>query len=125
MDFVFIAGINRSGGSLLARLFDGHKDFVSYPMEVGFKFDNTSYGFLDKITGTPTYIPDFNENINPVKYFDAEKEIISYKWGEETSGKFGIRKNYLEKAFYEKSIETDFNYDLTLDDDTLKTLSDN
>jgi len=112
MDFVFIAGINRSGGSLLARLFDGHKDFVSYPMEVGFKFDNTSYGFLDKITGTPTYIPDFNENINPIKYFNAEKEIISYKWGEETSGKFGIRKNYLEKAFYEKSIETDFNYDL-------------
>ena len=28
MDFIFIAGINRSGGSLLARLFDGHKDFV-------------------------------------------------------------------------------------------------
>ena len=36
MDFIFIAGINRSGGSLLARLFDGHKDFASYPMEVGF-----------------------------------------------------------------------------------------
>ena len=35
MDFIFIAGINRSGGSLLARLFDGHKDFASYPMEVG------------------------------------------------------------------------------------------
>ena len=40
MDFVFIAGINRSGGSLLGRLFDGHKDFASYPMEVGFKFDD-------------------------------------------------------------------------------------
>ena len=112
MDFVFIAGINRSGGSLLARLFDGHKDFASYPMEVGFKFDNTSYGFIDKVTGTPTYIPDFNENINPVEYFDAEKEVVSYKWGKETSGKFGIRKNYLEKAFYEKSVETDFNHKL-------------
>ena len=62
MDFIFIAGINRSGGSLLARLFDGHKDFVSYPMEVGFKFDYSSYGFLDKITGTPTHIPDFDWN---------------------------------------------------------------
>lgn len=114
MDFVFIAGINRSGGSLLARLFDGHKDFASYPMEVGFKFDNTSYGFLDKITGTPTYIPDFDENIDPVEYFDADKEIISYTWGKETSGKFGIRKNYLEKAFYEKTVKTDFNHELYL-----------
>ena len=92
MDFVFIAGINRSGGSLLGRLFDGHKDFASYPMEVGFKFDDSSYGFSDKITGTPTYIPDFKDNINPVKYFNAEKEIVSYKWGKETRGKFGVRK---------------------------------
>ena len=115
MDFVFIAGINRSGGSLLARLFDGHEDFASYPMEVGFKFDNTSYGFLDKITGTPTHIPDFNENINPIEYFDAEKEVVSYKWGKETSGKFGIRKNYLEKAFYEKSVETNFDHKLYLE----------
>ena len=56
MDFIFIAGINRSGGSLLARLFDGHRDFASYPMEVGFKFDNTSYGFLDRITRNTHYI---------------------------------------------------------------------
>lgn len=112
MDFVFIAGINRSGGSLLARLFDGHKDFVSYPMEVGFKFDYSSYCYLDKITGTPTYIPDFDENIDPVKYFDAENEIVSYKWGKETSSKFGIRNNYLEKAFYEKSVETQFDHEL-------------
>lgn len=115
MDFVFIAGINRSGGSLLARLFDGHKDFASYPMEVGFKFDNTSYGFSDKITGSPTYIPDFDEKINPVEYFDIEKEIVSYSWGNETSAKFGIRKNYIEKAFYEKSIKTNFNYENYLD----------
>ena len=112
MDFVFIAGINRSGGSLLARLFDGHKDFASYPMEVGFKFDNSSYGFSDKITGTPTYIPDFDKDIDPIKYFNAENEVVSYKWGKETSSKFGIRKNYLEKAFYEKSIETNFDHDL-------------
>ena len=115
MDFIFIAGINRSGGSLLARLFDGHKDFASYPMEVGFKFDNTSYGFLDKKTGTPTYIPDFNENINPIKYFDADKEVVSYTWGKETSSKFGVRENYLEKAFYEKSVKTNFNHKLYIE----------
>ena len=75
-------------------------------------WSNNKRAFSDKITGTPTYIPDFKENINPVSYFNAEKEIISYKWGKETSGKFGIRKNYLEKAFYEKSLETDFNHEL-------------
>ena len=31
-------GINRSGGSLLARLLEGNEKVVSYPMEVGFKF---------------------------------------------------------------------------------------
>ncbi|MDC0522130.1 hypothetical protein OAN46_02290, partial [Candidatus Pelagibacter sp.] len=86
-----------------------------YPMEVGFKFDNTSYDFLDKITGTPTYIPNFDKEINPVKYFNAEKEIVSYSLGKETSAKFGVRKNYIEKAFYEKSVETDFNYENYLD----------
>ena len=115
MDFIYIAGINRSGGSLLARLFDGHKDFASYPMEVAFKRDYTSYGFLDKITGSPFYIPDFQENTDPIEYFEANQEIISYAWGKETSGKFGVRKNYLEKAFYEKSIKTNFDHEQYLD----------
>lgn len=111
MNFLFIAGINRSGGSLLARLFDGHKDFLSYPMEVRFRFDKTSYGFIDKITGTPTYIPEFNKEYDPIKYFEAEKEIVNYEWGKEISSKHGIRKNYLEKAYYENFLNTDFNYD--------------
>ncbi len=115
MNFIFIAGINRSGGSLLGRLFDGHKDFASYPMEVGFKFDYSSYGYLDKITGSPSYIPDFDNNINPIKYFEADKESISYTWGKETSGKFGVRKNYLEKAYYEKSVKTNFNHELYIE----------
>lgn len=111
MNFIFIAGINRSGGSLLARMFDGHKDISSYPMEVGFKFYKP-FDFIDKITGTPTYIPDFNTNINPTNYFDAENENVSYEWGKETSSKFGVRKNYLEKAFYENSIKTNFDNEL-------------
>ena len=110
MNFIHIAGINRSGGSLLARLFDGHKEFASYPMEVGFNFDYNSYGFLDKLTGTPTYISEFHNNINPIEYFNAGKEVVYYKWGKESSGKFGVRKNYLEKAYFDKTIKTNFDH---------------
>ena len=62
MNFIHIAGINRSGGSLLARLFDGHKEFASYPMEVDL-IDYNSYGFLDKLTGTPTCIQNFTRTL--------------------------------------------------------------
>ena len=55
MKLIFIAGINRSGGSLLARLFDGHPSVASYPTEVGFPFYNESYKFIDNITGTNLY----------------------------------------------------------------------
>ena len=43
MKFIFIAGINRSGGSLLARLFDGHPKIASYPMEVAYPFCDNSF----------------------------------------------------------------------------------
>ena len=46
MKFIFIAGINRSGGSLLARLFDGHPKIASYPMEVAYPFCDNSFKFL-------------------------------------------------------------------------------
>ena len=36
---IYIATINRHGGSLLARLFDSHEDVASYPLETGFKKD--------------------------------------------------------------------------------------
>ena len=111
-NFIFIAGINRSGGSLLARLLDGHKKIASYPMEVGFQFKKDIYGFVDKITGTPTYISEFNKNLDPIQYFDAEKEEVVYEWGKERSEKFGVRKNYLEKAFYESSVKTNFDHEL-------------
>ena len=38
---IYIAAINRSGGSLLARLLDNHSKVLSYPIEIGFPtFDN-------------------------------------------------------------------------------------
>ena len=104
--FLFIAGINRSGGSLLARLFDGHENIASYPMEVGFKFKEDIYGFVDKVTGSPTYIPKFKKNLDFIEYFDVKKVDPIFKWGKEQSEKHGIRKNYLEKAYYEKNIQT-------------------
>lgn len=110
--FIFIAGINRSGGSLLARLFDGHSDVASYPMELNFPFKKDIYGFVDGITGSPTYIPDFKENLNLNEYFDTKKEEPVFSWGKEKSDKFGVRKNYLEKAFYENKVNTNFDHDL-------------
>lgn len=109
--FIFIAGINRSGGSLLARLFDGHENTASYPMETGFKYKKDIYGFIDKITGSPTYIPKFSKNLNFIEYFEAKKEDAVFKWGKESAEKLGIRENYLEKAYYEKNIKTNFDYE--------------
>lgn len=112
--FIFIAGINRSGGSLLARLFDGHSNVASYPMELNFPFKKDLYNFVDGITGSPTYIPNFKKNLDIHQYFDTKKEDPIFLWGKEKSEKFGVRKNYLEKGFYEKNINTNFDHNLYL-----------
>ena len=110
-NFIHIMGINRSGGSLLARLLDGSESVVSYPMEVGFKFKDDLFGFIDKLTGSPIYIPDFDPKIDILDYFEAKQKVDPvYEWGKEKSEIQGVRKNYLEKAFYEKSVSTDFNF---------------
>ena len=44
---IYIAGINRSGGSLLARLLDNHSKILSYPTELGFPNDNSFYEIID------------------------------------------------------------------------------
>ena len=53
---IYIAGINRSGGSLLSRLFDGHPDILSYPTELGFPTDNNFYEITDSYSGIPQTI---------------------------------------------------------------------
>ena len=89
-------GINRSGGSLLARLLEGNEKVVSYPMEVGFKFKEDLFGFVDKLTGSPKYIPDFDPKVDILDYFDAKQKINPvHKWGKEKSEAVGVRKNYL------------------------------
>ena len=134
---IFIGGINRSGGSLLPRLFDGHQNFLSYPVDQGFPYDNEYFNIQELVTGSPSSVPynfnDSNENKKNINLFGSNKfkknvsenlgnpsvfdllnipkEYIkpNYSWGKEKSDIVGVRKNYLEKAFYD-NIKTDFDF---------------
>lgn len=110
---IHVMSINRSGGSLLVRLLDNHPEILAYPKETGFQIDESISPFVDKITGTPMQIKDFEyakEN-GPLKYFNLYKEKTApvHKWGKEKSDDIGVRKNYVEKVFY-GNFKTDFNY---------------
>ena len=111
---IFIGGINRSGGSLLARLFDGHPDVGSYPREINFPLDNEIYPIFESYTGNPVEVPSFcsigEEDVFEKICFPKEKPKVGLKWGKETSDAIGVRKNYLEKVFYGK-VKTDFDFD--------------
>ena len=86
---IYIAGINRSGGSLLSRLFDGHPDILSYPTELGFPIDNNFYEITDSYSGIPQTIPDINFNKNNDFYsiidITKKKHEYSTTWGKETA----------------------------------------
>lgn len=114
MKIINIASINRHGGSLLVRLLDGHPDIAAYPVEKHFLRDEKTFPFADKLTGSPTYVPDiedFKKFGNLQKFFEvpSQKPQIIHRWGKEKADSIGIRKNYLEKAFYQ-NVQTDFNY---------------
>ena len=64
---IFIAGINRSGGSLLARLFDGHKNLASYPLEIPFLHDNSFFKIFENYAGIPMTVPSkFDGNVSSI-----------------------------------------------------------
>jgi len=138
---VFIGSINRSGGSLLARLFDGHKQIISYPLELPFPHNNAFYEISDNFAGIPMSIPTYENSVlnseskflYPGNYsrsltpstldensynFDKydlldvpkEKPKVETDWGKEKSDVIGVRKNYLEKSFYE-NVKTNFDYE--------------
>ena len=136
---IFIGAINRSGGSLLPRLLDGHRNVASYPLELPFFHDNSFYKITDNFAGIPMTIPTLNEgrlseeskflypglshsltpsNLSNKQDFDKfelvsipkSKPEISTKWGAEKSDVIGVRKNYLEKSFYD-NVKTDFDYE--------------
>ena len=110
---IYIAGINRSGGSLLARLFDNHSSILSYPTELGFPTDNNFFEIIDSYAGIPQSIPKFdrNKSINLYKLLGLpiDKPTYSTTWGKEKSDPLGVRENYLEKDFY-GTIKTNFDF---------------
>lgn len=107
---LYIASINRHGGSLLNRLFDSHPQVATLPTEMGFPRSKFDLDFMENLSGVPTavpYIEDFDGDL--LKFFNLDNEIDPiFKWGKERSDKIGVRKNYLEKAFYD-NFKTDFN----------------
>ena len=112
---IYIAGINRSGGSLLARLFDNHSEILSYPVELGFPIDTSYYDVIEDYSGIPQSVPKYNisSNIDIFNLLELPKAKSSYSttWGQEHADPIGVRQNYLEKVFY-GNVKTDFNYQL-------------
>ena len=113
MKQIYIGGINRSGGSLLARLFDGHPDIASYPLETSFPINQNFYPFVEALSGSTSFIPfykkELNDNVFDILNIDYVKEEVRHAWGKERSDPVGVRKNYIEKEFY-GSVKTDFDY---------------
>ena len=110
---IYIAAINRSGGSLLARLLDNHSKVLSYPIEIGFPTFDNFYEVHEMHQGVPQTIPNYSKsmNIDVFNLLEIPKEEHQYSttWGKETSDPLGVRKNYIEKVFY-GNIKTDFDY---------------
>jgi hypothetical protein len=113
MKFLHIGSINRSGGSVLNRLFDGHPQIAAYPGEWCFPKDLNIYPWVDFLNGTPIKIPSFDpkKKIDILKFHNLQekKEQPIHRWGKEKNDTVGARKNYLQREFYRK-VKTDFNY---------------
>jgi hypothetical protein len=128
LKYIYIGTINRSGGSLLTRLFDGKEGIASYPLEWDWHLDKKLYPFYVALPGAPTFIAKYSSSINKnaLKFHGLveEKEDVIHKWGKEKSDSIGVRKNYLEKSFYQ-NIKTDFNYKQYIDDIKMKSLDAN
>lgn len=112
---IYIAGINRSGGSLLARLFDNHSRILSYPIELGFPRDYSYFDIIEDYSGVPQSVPIYNSSTGTDVFdlLELPKKKPSYvtSWGKEHADPLGVRENYLEKVFY-GTVKTNFNYDL-------------
>ncbi|MCG3175909.1 MAG: hypothetical protein MOGMAGMI_00846 [Candidatus Omnitrophica bacterium] len=110
-----VASINRSGASLLTRLLDGHPDVASYPIEFNFPVDTRYFPFVDRLTGTPTHIPEYDpaRDTDILRFLglpEKRPEAV-LKWGQEKADPIGVRRNYLEREVY-NAVKTDFDYEL-------------
>lgn len=111
---ILIGGINRSGGSLLQRLFDGHPKVASYPLEFSFSRDESFYPIFESYTGIPLSVPELTgsetkEALYKLLHLPLERPAIITEWGKERSDPLGVRKNYIEKAFYD-NYQTNFDH---------------
>ena len=115
---IHVGTIPRSGGSLLCRLFDSHPEVASYPVEVPFPVNNTISPHIGHYTGYPYTIPEpqtmKNQDVFQVLDIPLKKKKPVHRWGKESSDLLGVRKNYLEKAYYE-TVDTDFDYERFID----------
>ncbi len=112
---ILIGGINRSGGSLLQRLFDSHPKVASYPLEFSFPRDHSFYQIVEPYTGIPLSVPvlagaESKEVLYRMLHVPLQKPAVVTEWGKEQSDPLGVRKNYIEKAFYD-DYETEFNHE--------------
>jgi len=112
---IFIGGITRSGGSLLARLFDGHPNVLSYPVEVPFPHNKSFYPIFESYAGIPMTVPAYNgspeTDVFTLLDIPKRRPGVILEYGKEQADPVGVRKNYLEKMYY-GSMKTDFNYDI-------------
>ena len=87
MKTVFVGGINRSGASLLARLFDSHPDVASYPPAFNFPINRALYPIFESYAGVPMIIPDDEmvkkSDIYTLLDIPKEKPEVTLKWGKE------------------------------------------
>ena len=90
--FIHIGGDSRTGGSLIARLFDGHPGILSYPFENEF-FTHRNYKLIN-----------FDDYLSSGDFADLEKEEVVLK-----IKKFGDDVLTSKQFYDEDSIE--FNYD--------------
>ncbi len=109
---IYIGGINRSGGSLIPRLFDNHSKILSYPVDLAFSSYDKYYDVTDTFAGIPQRVPSFDTitDVYETLNIPKNKPEVSTTWGKERSDPIGIRANYLEKAFYD-IVEARFDYE--------------
>ena len=95
---IYIAGINRSGGSLLARLFDNHTKILSYPIELGFPRNHQFFHIVENYTGIPQSIPTFDHK-NKKDIFDQIEHFFSEIEVKFKKGNFNLKNLIFDPGF--------------------------
>jgi len=110
---VHIGSMHRSGAALLNRLFDSHPDCAVYPSEMAMPRNENVYPMFEVEPGTPNWIPPFkpSKDFDILSFFGISEaqSAQTMRYGRESTDPMGVRKNYLEKAYYQH-VPTNFDY---------------